>query len=292
MKLFNPANGYSSTDSTETYNLRDVSTPLATLRASGSGLGSAIFDDLGTGTLYGQANISSTSNNSIVSIPLTSVSAVNASIGGMFALGGSLSTIDPFQGQTVFTGSGLPQHTRQLVLTLFSPEDWYSFDVTAGARIRLETSTPGHSNTLNPKIDLFDPSGNLVDSGDALADGRNESLQFTATTTGVYRVRVIREGPTIGEYFLTKNLRPVITELAAPPIDENGAATVSGTIIDDSQDSHIVVVTWGPGEGSTLTLGPGRRPWRLAQSRRQSDRHGVEQLSDRWHSDRQPQRLP
>jgi len=45
------------------------------------------------------------------------------------------------------------------------PADFYSFDVTNTANgLRLETSTPGDgagpfSNTLDPHIDLFDPSG-------------------------------------------------------------------------------------------------------------------------------------
>src|SRR5262249_57572633 len=56
-----------------------------------------------------------------------------------------------------------------------------------------------------------------------------------------------------GGSFLTTNLGPVVASLTAPsPINENNTATVSGTISDpDALDTHTVVITWGPGEGST-----------------------------------------
>ena len=43
------------------------------------------------------------------------------------------------------------------------------------------------------------------------------------------------------------------------PIDENGSVTVSGTVSDpDAGDAHTVVISWGPGEGSTtIELAPG-----------------------------------
>jgi hypothetical protein len=48
------------------------------------------------------------------------------------------------------------------------------------------------------------------------------------------------------------NLDPEITSLAGDEIDEDGTATVSGTFHDDGTlDSHTVVISWGPGEGST-----------------------------------------
>src|SRR5262249_39241068 len=46
---------------------------------------------------------------------------------------------------------------------------------------------------------------------------------------------------------------------ATSPINENGTTTLSGTFSDpEAPDTHTVVITWGPGEGSTtLSLGAG-----------------------------------
>ena len=62
-----------------------------------------------------------------------------------------------------------------------SDADWYSFSVNAGDNLVLDTTTPSDGpgeflNTLNPHIELYDSSANLVASGTALADGRNESF--------------------------------------------------------------------------------------------------------------------
>src|SRR4051812_34302921 len=54
LTLFNPASppGYSSPNANETYTLFDVSTPIPSLVAGGTGL-TPIFNDLGTGTNFG-----------------------------------------------------------------------------------------------------------------------------------------------------------------------------------------------------------------------------------------------
>lgn len=92
--------------------------------------------------------------------------------------------------------------------------DYYSFAVNTGQGILLITNTPGDGpglpvNSLNPKLELYDPSGALVSSGVVLADGRNEQIAVTAAATGNYRVRVIAEDslvPTAGEYFTSLTL--------------------------------------------------------------------------------------
>jgi Bacterial pre-peptidase C-terminal domain len=88
-----------------------------------------------------------------------------------------------------------------------SDADWYSFSVNAGDNLVLDTTTPSDGpgeflNTLNPRIELYDPSANLVASGTALADGRNESLSYTALVSGTYLGRVTGESGTTGEYVL------------------------------------------------------------------------------------------
>src|SRR5262249_3981054 len=72
--------------------------------------------------------------------------------------------------------------------------------------------------------------------------------------------RLTAEGGTNGEYFFTKNFSPAVTSLAVTsPINENDTATLNGTLSDpDVLDTHTVVITWAPGEGSTtLTLAAG-----------------------------------
>lgn len=86
--------------------------------------------------------------------------------------------------------------------------DWYLMSVNAGDNLTLTTSTPadgsgGFVNTLNPKIELYSHSGVLVATGVALGDGRNEQILHTATESGQYRVRVLGESNSTGEYFVS-----------------------------------------------------------------------------------------
>jgi PKD repeat protein len=154
-----------------------------------------------------------------------------------------------------------------LALVVTGNEDWYAITVpSTGNTLRLETSTPGDGsgepiNTLNPRLELYDSTGTtLIASGVAMLDGRNEFIAVTGLTPGAtYKVRVRGEGVSKGEYFLTRNFSPVVTNVTTSTINENDTATVSGTFSDpESLDTHTVVITWGSGEGSTtLTLGVG-----------------------------------
>ena len=91
LELFNP--GYRSTDSQETYRVFDVSSTIAaltsccTLGASGQ----AVFDDLGSGTEYGNVVVASTAVNVDIVVPLTlAIDDINAALGGQIAFGGAL----------------------------------------------------------------------------------------------------------------------------------------------------------------------------------------------------------
>ena len=89
-----------------------------------------------------------------------------------------------------------------------SDDDWYVLSVLAGDSLVLQTSTPGDGpgefvNTLDPRLELYDPSGALVASGVALADGRNEVVNHVALGSGQYRVRVSHDADTSGEYVLS-----------------------------------------------------------------------------------------
>ena len=120
-----------------------------------------------------------------------------------------------------------------------SDVDWYSFPVNAGDNLVLDTTTPSDGpgeflNTLNPHIELYDPSANLVASGTALADGRNESLSYTALVSGTYLGRVTGESGTTGEYVLQvqgaagrsqASVHETVAGLNVGLLDETAAAT-------------------------------------------------------------------
>jgi hypothetical protein len=86
--------GYQSTDATETYTLFDASTSIASLIAGGTGL-TGTFDDLGTGTTYGNRTYSAADAflERDIMLVAAGVNALQAAIGGQFALGGALTTL-------------------------------------------------------------------------------------------------------------------------------------------------------------------------------------------------------
>lgn len=111
LHLYNPDNalpalkGYISPDATETYALYDVSTPVGTVQASNVGAaGQAVYNDLGSGLEFGQVTVSAADNGSIVSIALNAdgLVALNAARGGLFALGGALTTLGGAETEYVF----------------------------------------------------------------------------------------------------------------------------------------------------------------------------------------------
>jgi hypothetical protein len=89
-----------------------------------------------------------------------------------------------------------------------SNSDYFSVQLAGGATLNLATATPGggpfeFSNLLDPRLELYDPSGNLVATDDnSASDGRNAVLSYTATTGGNYRILVASAGGTTGEYLL------------------------------------------------------------------------------------------
>ena len=117
---------YLSADASETYELRDVTTPVSTLTTGGSGL-SSIYNDLGDGTIYGSRNFTSADSNQTVTFDLNSalVSALNAKSGQAFALGGQITTLDSTNnGEYIFGSSNSlsPNTDVQLLLT-YGPTD-------------------------------------------------------------------------------------------------------------------------------------------------------------------------
>ena len=139
LELFNPI--YRSAESQETYRVFDVSSAIAaltnccTLGASGQ----AVFNDLGSGTEYGNVLVASTDINVDIVIPLngSAIAAINAALGNEIAFGGaldlngsvSLGVEGIFAGSA---GSGVSDGNARLVLTLGVPEPSMALLLTLG----------------------------------------------------------------------------------------------------------------------------------------------------------------
>lgn len=117
LRISNPADGYQSPDPTEAYTLFNVSTPVSTLKAGGFPL-TDIYTDLGSGISFGSQTISAQDNNSVVTIALnaTGVASLNSARSGLYAIGGSITTISGLDTQSVFQSTGFGD-TRQLIIT-------------------------------------------------------------------------------------------------------------------------------------------------------------------------------
>jgi hypothetical protein len=124
LRLFNPAislpailaNGYSSPDLSETYEVVEVTTPVPLLILGGTLL-TPIYNDLGDGTVFGTRAVSAADNGANVDIALDAagVAAIDAGV-GLFALGGHVSTLTSgFPNEFVFGSTGATS-LRQLVI--------------------------------------------------------------------------------------------------------------------------------------------------------------------------------
>jgi len=88
-----PPEGYDG-DEFEIFATYDVSTDLSLLMSGGAGQSG--WEDLGSGTTYGSVAMSENDENTLVEIALNmaAVSDIQSSLGNLFAIGGSLETID------------------------------------------------------------------------------------------------------------------------------------------------------------------------------------------------------
>jgi hypothetical protein len=112
LELYNPAGGFGSLDPTETITIYDVATSIADLDAGGTDR-TDIFDDLGSGVIYGSKAVSAADVNTSIHIPLNANFLQLAQVGGTVAVGGALTSLTRagnaseyvFAATTNFTGS-------------------------------------------------------------------------------------------------------------------------------------------------------------------------------------------
>lgn len=118
LNLTLPENGYSSGSSSETVGLFDVTVDLADLLAGTGGAGA--YEDLGSGSQLGEGTILNTDAGSVVSIAFNSfgVSAINAALGGIFAVGGENLTRGTPDLLFIFTNDPAPTNQSFLSIQL------------------------------------------------------------------------------------------------------------------------------------------------------------------------------
>lgn len=117
LTIENPSNGYYSGDAFEIWTLYDVSTDITSLTASGNGH-TGIYDDLGSGTIYGSVVETSDVNGQLVNVTLNAagIAALNAAKGGLFAIGGAITTLDGSDNKEYLFGHSDETYTRRLTL--------------------------------------------------------------------------------------------------------------------------------------------------------------------------------
>ncbi len=134
LRLYNPikdssgeprqfGDGYQSPDATETIVFHSVETTISTLRthAGDISIGQSIYNDLGTGVLFGNKVVSASDNGTIITIDLNdaAVAELNDRRGDVWAIGGALGTLTGSSSvqEMVFAYTGSDWMTRELALT-------------------------------------------------------------------------------------------------------------------------------------------------------------------------------
>jgi len=115
----NPDSGFESNQSSETWTIYEVSTPIDTLVNSTSSV--AIYDDLGSGMVFGSTQITADDNGELVTVALNNdaLSELNSAIGQKFAVGGAITTLeDNDQVEWAFANTNDASFVRRLVVTI------------------------------------------------------------------------------------------------------------------------------------------------------------------------------
>jgi extracellular elastinolytic metalloproteinase len=157
--------------------------------------------------------------------------------GGTGVSSGELWRIDQATGTGTLVGLTGFGPVTGLTLASGDAEDWFSITVEEGDTIAYETTTPSDGtgefvNTLDAGLELYDPTGELVDPGSTLDDGRNESVDHVALMSGTYRLRVSSQSGTKGEYVLRPAVVPsLVAPSRIPSAESNITPAVSMPIV-------------------------------------------------------------
>jgi hypothetical protein len=141
LSLYNPCatclahavNGYDSVNPSETYQVTNVTTPVAALEANSAGGTTAIFADLGTNTVYGSqvVSVSDDGQQVVITLDASAIAALNAAT-GLFAFGGEIVGLPsspsgaPERAMFINTNLTMPPDVTELILTtgVSEPASW------------------------------------------------------------------------------------------------------------------------------------------------------------------------
>lgn len=184
----------------------------------------------------------------------------NSSVGSYSLIAVTGAALDLEANDTFAAPQALGRGSDDVLGALTGTDDWFSIDLSQNDQVSLTVDAPGSGagefvNNLAPRHEVYTPANVLLTSS------QGGTINFTAATSGLYRVRVMPSTavspPTIGEYVLRRTTT-------------DPAPSVSGTVIDDGgiQRSRIasvqvnfsepVAVASGATIGEAFTLnGPG-----------------------------------
>ncbi len=179
--LWNPAPGAPPNDTCgfvgdgfETLFVYDVTTPIGTLTAGGSGL-TAIYTDLGSGTTYGARTVDASANGFFVVTSLSASfrAAVNAAnnVGGQIAVGAAIGTIGGGNNQYIFGCGGCAGCAQ---LELIGSPDADNDEVPDSIDNCLTVANPGQQNSDGDALgDACDNCPGVTNPGQEDCDSDN-----------------------------------------------------------------------------------------------------------------------
>jgi hypothetical protein len=190
----NPMNGYNSNDPSETWTIFEVNTPISALVAGGSGL-TDIYEDLGSGPMFGNAVVTPTSSLVQVDLNQAGIDALNAKIGEQFAIGGAITTLDNEDNNETVFGNSNEVNVRKLLLYVSTP---------LTMTINYPDGSPGS---------YFNVSGSGFPSNEigTLAINSTEVATVTVDNQGMFTFTLDTVDADIGHYFVTVDVNPSAT---------------------------------------------------------------------------------
>ena len=144
------------------------------------------------------------------------------------------------------------------LLSNVDSQDWFEFFVKTGRRYTIEI--PGNSigKSINPAVQVFDSAGNaLTGLVERNADGQSITVQVTAASSGLYRIRVSNQAPYAKNSGLDNQyqLRVFLT-------DQPQQGIIKGFVLNDCSlrginEAEVSSLLGGVVNNSTLTFSTG-----------------------------------